>query len=66
LIIIHGNRIDHIPETYRRYLANFYRKRLDLWGTPIRVEFRGGVNPYQPSPAAHGRIQSGDHHKKGR
>jgi GTP-binding protein len=66
LIIIHGNRIDHIPETYRRYLANFYRKRLDLWGTPIRVEFRGGVNPYQPSPAAHGRIQSGDRHKKGR
>lgn len=66
LIIIHGNRVDHVPETYRRYLANVYRKRLDLWGTPIRVEFRGGKNPYQPSPAVRGRVQKGDRHKKGR
>ena len=63
LIIIHGNRIDHVPETYRRYLVNVYRKRLELWGTPIRVEFRGGENPYQP--AARGRVHSGDRHKKG-
>ncbi len=67
MVIIHGNRVDHVPETYRRYLANVYRKRLDLWGTPIRIEFRGGKNPYQPSPTAHGRVQkNGDHHKKGR
>jgi len=66
LIIIHGNRVDHVPETYRRYLANVYRKRLDLWGTPIRVEFRGGKNPYQPSPAVRGRVQKSDRHKKGR
>lgn len=66
LIIIHGNRVDHVPETYRRYLANVYRKRLDLWGTPIRVEFRGGKNPYQPSPAVRGRVQNGNRHKKGR
>ena len=63
LIIIHGNRIDHVPETYRRYLVNVYRKRLELWGTPIRVEFRGGENPYQP--AARGRDHRGDRHKKG-
>ncbi|MDQ5909103.1 MAG: GTPase [Pseudomonadota bacterium] len=56
LIIIHGNRIDHVPETYRRYLINFYRKRLNLWGTPIRVEFRGGENPYhQPASRSQGR-----------
>ena len=48
MIIIHGNRIDHVPESYRRYLAGFFRKRLDLWGTPIRIEFRGGENPYKP------------------
>ncbi|MCC8988978.1 MAG: ribosome biogenesis GTPase Der, partial [Candidatus Contendobacter sp.] len=40
MIIIHGNRVDHVPESYRRYLAGFFRKRLDLWGTPIRIEFR--------------------------
>ena len=50
MIIIHGNRIDHVPESYRRYLAGFFRKRLDLWGTPIRIEFRGGENPYKPTP----------------
>ncbi|HAS50493.1 MAG TPA: ribosome biogenesis GTPase Der [Gammaproteobacteria bacterium] len=56
LIIIHGNRIDHVPETYRRYLINFYRKRLNLWGTPIRIEFRGGENPYhQPAVRSQGR-----------
>ena len=50
MIIIHGNRIDHVSESYRRYLAGFFRKRLDLWGTPIRIEFRGGENPYKPTP----------------
>ena len=39
MIIIHGNRIDHVPESYRRYLAGFFRKRLDLWGTPIPVSY---------------------------
>ena len=52
LIIIHGNRIEHVPDSYRRYLVNVYRKRLDLWGTPIRVEFRGGENPYKPTTTA--------------
>jgi GTP-binding protein len=65
LIIIHGNRIDHVPETYRRYLINVYRKRLDLWGTPIRVEFRGGENPYH-QPAARGRVQSSRRRKTGK
>lgn len=47
LIIIHGNRVESVPETYRRYLVNTYRKALKLYGTPIRVEFRGGKNPYR-------------------
>ncbi len=52
MIIIHGNRIEHVPDSYRRYLIGVYRKRLELWGTPIRVEFRGGENPYHQSEAA--------------
>lgn len=47
LIIIHGNRVERVPETYRRYLINTYRKALQLQGTPLRVEFRGGKNPYR-------------------
>jgi GTP-binding protein len=50
LIVIHGNRIEHVPDSYRRYLANYYRKVVNLWGTPIRIEFRSGENPYQPAP----------------
>ncbi|MDY6943332.1 MAG: ribosome biogenesis GTPase Der [Pseudomonadota bacterium] len=47
LIVIHGNQVERIPGTYRRYLANTYQKQLDLWGTPVRIEFRKGENPYE-------------------
>ena len=45
-IVIHGTRTRHIADSYRRYLENFFRKRYKLEGTPIRVEFREGENPY--------------------
>lgn len=45
-IIIHGARTKHIADSYRRYLENFFRKRYRLEGTPIRIEFRDGDNPY--------------------
>ncbi|MDR2011489.1 MAG: ribosome biogenesis GTPase Der [Rhodanobacter sp.] len=45
-IIIHGARTRHIAEGYRRYLENFFRKRYRLEGTPIRIEFRDGNNPF--------------------
>ena len=47
-IVIHGSRIEHVPTAYRRYLSRFYRNALDLWGTPVRIEFRAGENPYAP------------------
>jgi len=45
-IVIHGSRTKHIADSYRRYLENFFRKRYKLEGTPIRIEFREGENPY--------------------
>ncbi len=45
-IIIHGNQLDHIPETYRRYLEGVFRTQFALEGTPMRIEFRTGRNPY--------------------
>ena len=45
-IIIHGNALDNVPEGYRRYLERFFRDAFKLQGTPLRVEFRSGVNPY--------------------
>ncbi len=46
VIIIHGNQTDHVPDAYRRYLVNVYRKAFDLSGTPVRVLFRGEENPF--------------------
>ncbi|MEN6538449.1 MAG: ribosome biogenesis GTPase Der [Mizugakiibacter sp.] len=45
-IVIHGTRTAHIADGYRRYLENFFRKRYRLEGTPIRIEFREGENPF--------------------
>jgi len=47
LIRIYGNQVEQLPESYRRYLANRFRKALALTGTPVRVEFKSGENPYQ-------------------
>ncbi|RMG58377.1 MAG: ribosome biogenesis GTPase Der [Gammaproteobacteria bacterium] len=45
-IVIHGNQTASIPGSYQRYLRNFFRKALGIVGTPIRLEFRTGENPY--------------------
>lgn len=45
-IVIHGSRTKHLAESYRRYLENFFRKRFKLVGTPLRLEFRDGENPF--------------------
>ncbi len=40
VILIHGQHASFLPESYRRYLENFFRKALKIVGTPIRIEFR--------------------------
>jgi GTPase len=45
--IIHGSRVKTLPSAYTRYLENFFRKRFKLVGTPLRLEFRVGDNPYE-------------------
>jgi GTP-binding protein len=47
MIVIHGNQTKDVPATYRRYLANVYRKALRLEGTPVRIDFKTGANPYE-------------------
>ncbi len=46
LIVIHGNQTGMVPGSYQRYLEKVYRRALDLTGTPVRIEFRTGDNPY--------------------
>ena len=45
-IIIHGNQTKEIPEAYRRYLENIYRRVLNISGSPIKIEFKSGDNPF--------------------
>ncbi|MEE8343673.1 MAG: ribosome biogenesis GTPase Der [Gammaproteobacteria bacterium] len=47
VIVVHGNQTERVPETYRRYLANRFRKELHLVGTPVRLEFKTGTNPFK-------------------
>ena len=48
IIVIHGSALDHVADSYRRYLEGWFRERLDLTGTPLRIELRSGRNPYAP------------------
>jgi len=47
IIVIHGNQTEAVPGAYKRYLMNAFRKHLRLKGTPLRIEFRSGKNPYE-------------------
>ncbi|WP_174233147.1 ribosome biogenesis GTPase Der [Neopusillimonas maritima] len=46
LIIVHGNALDAIPDSYRRYLETRFRTEFKLEGTPLRIEFKSSQNPY--------------------
>ncbi len=47
VIVIHGNQTERVPESYRRYLINRFRKAFKLRGTPVRLAFKTGENPYK-------------------
>ncbi|HVL08282.1 MAG TPA: ribosome biogenesis GTPase Der [Burkholderiaceae bacterium] len=49
IIIIHGNALSAIPDTYKRYLEGRFRAAFQLKGTPLRIEFRTNKNPYSDS-----------------
>ena len=46
LVVIHGSALGHIPDAYRRYLERFLAEAFQLRGTPLRIQFKTGVNPY--------------------
>ncbi len=47
VIVIHGNQTDRLPEAYRRYLINRFRKAFKLKGTPVRLSFKTSDNPFK-------------------
>ena len=46
-IVIHGNQTERLPLTYKRYLTKRFRKKFRLKGTPVRLVFKTGDNPYK-------------------
>ncbi|KAA8995735.1 ribosome biogenesis GTPase Der [Affinibrenneria salicis] len=46
IVVIHGNQVKDLPDSYKRYLMNYYRRSLDVMGTPIRIQFKEGENPF--------------------
>jgi GTP-binding protein len=46
IIVIHGNSLRDVPDSYRRYLEGVFRRAFGLHGTPLRIEFRVSRNPY--------------------
>jgi GTP-binding protein len=49
-IVIHGNQLHALPESYRKFLAHFYARKLDMHGTPVLIEFKTNENPYRKKP----------------
>ena len=47
VIVIHGNQTERLPESYRRFLINRYRKVFKLKGTPVRLQLKTSDNPYK-------------------
>ena len=46
VIVIHGNSLENIGDDYKRYLEKHFRDAFSLVGTPLRIEFRSGKNPF--------------------
>lgn len=47
LVVIHGNQVNELPDSYKRYLMNYYRRSLEIMGTPIRIQFQNSENPFE-------------------
>ncbi|OYY49967.1 MAG: ribosome biogenesis GTPase Der [Methylophilaceae bacterium 17-44-8] len=46
IVVIHGNHVDGIKDSYKRFLEGVFRKTFQLTGTPLRVQFNQGDNPF--------------------
>lgn len=55
IVVVHGNHVDGVKDSYKRYLEGVFRKTFQLTGTPLRVQFNQGANPFaEPEKRVHG------------
>jgi len=46
IVVVHGNHVDGVKDSYKRFLEGVFRKAFQLTGTPLRVQFKQGDNPF--------------------
>jgi GTPase len=46
IIVVHGNSLEHVTETYKRFLEARFRKAFKLTGTPLRIQMKSSANPF--------------------
>ncbi len=46
IIVIHGSALEHVTESYKRFLEGRFREHFKLTGTPMRIELKSGHNPF--------------------
>ena len=46
VVVVHGNSLEGVTASYKRYLEGRFRKAFDLTGTPLRIEMKSARNPY--------------------
>ncbi|WMQ73132.1 MAG: GTPase Der [Sodalis sp.] len=46
IVVIHGTQVKDLPDSYKRYLMNYFRRSLEIMGTPIRIQFNEAANPF--------------------
>ena len=47
VIVVHGNSLSAISDSYTRYLTQTFRKAFNLQGTPLRIQYNISDNPYE-------------------
>ena len=47
IVVIHGNQVAALPDSYKRYLIKGFTEQLGLVGTPLKLEFVGNANPFK-------------------
>ncbi len=46
IVVVHGNSLEHITASYKRFLEGRIREHFKLVGTPLRVEMKSSRNPF--------------------
>ncbi|MCL1078926.1 ribosome biogenesis GTPase Der [Parashewanella spongiae] len=47
IVVVHGNQVNKLPDSYKRYMMNYFRRSLKVVGTPIQLRFHESANPFE-------------------